>query len=52
MLVGLGKLGQIMAKVIKGGQVWMGQADQVGACDMANGWVLGVPAGLGVGVVG
>ena len=37
MWVGVGKLGQIWAKVGKGWQVWVGQIDQVGMGDMGGG---------------
>ena len=37
--VGVGKFGQIWAKVGKGGQVWMAQTDQAGMGDMGSGWV-------------
>ena len=34
--MGIGKFGQIWARVGKGGQVWMCQTDQVGMDDMAS----------------
>ena len=37
--MGVGKFGQIWARVDKGGQVWMGRTDQVGMGDMDSGWV-------------
>ena len=37
--VGVGKFGQIWAKVDKGGQVWMCQYDRAGMGDMGSGWV-------------
>ena len=37
--VGVGKFGQIWAKVGKGGQVWMGQTDRAGMGDMGGGWL-------------
>ena len=35
--MGVGKFGQIWAKVGKGGQVWMGQTDRAGMGDMGGG---------------
>ena len=35
--VGMGKFGQIWARVGKGGQVQMGQTDQAGMVDMESG---------------
>ena len=37
--MGVGKFWQILAKVGKGGQVWMGQTDRTGMGDMGGGWV-------------
>ena len=37
--MGVGKFGQIWAKVGKGEQVWMGQTDPAGMSDMGSGWV-------------
>ena len=37
--MGVGKFGQIWAKVGKVGQVWMGQTDRAGMGDMGSGWV-------------
>ena len=37
--VGVGKFGQIWAKVGKGGQVWISQTGEVGMGDMGSGWV-------------
>ena len=37
--VGVGKFGQIWARVGKGGQVWIGQTDQARMLDMDSGWV-------------
>ena len=37
--MGVGKFGQIWARVGKGGQVWMSQTDQAGMGDMASGLV-------------
>ena len=37
--MGVGKFGQIWARVGKGGQVWIGQNDRAGMGDMASGWL-------------
>ena len=37
--MGVGKFGQILAKLGKYGQVWMGQTDQAGMGDMISWWV-------------
>ena len=37
--MGVGKFGQIWAKVGKGGQVWMDQTDRAGMSDIAIGLV-------------
>ena len=34
----MGKFGHTWARVVKGGQVWMGQTDQVGMGDVPSGW--------------
>ena len=38
--VGVGKLGQIWARLGKGEQVRIGQTDRMGMGDMASGWGL------------
>ena len=38
--MGVGKFGQIWAKVGKGGQVWMSQSDRAGMGDTGGGCVL------------
>ena len=45
--VGVGKFEQIWARVDKGGQVCIGQTDQVGMYDMVSGWVLVCVQSLG-----
>ena len=37
--MGVGKFGQIWARVSKGGQVLIGQTNQAGMGDVARGWV-------------
>ena len=37
--VGVGKFGEIWARVGKGGQVWIGQTDRAVMGDMDSGWV-------------
>ena len=36
--MGVGKFGQIWAKLGKGGQVWMSQTDRAEMGDMRSGW--------------
>ena len=37
--VDVGEFGQIRARIGKGGQVRIGQTDQVGKSDISSGWV-------------